>query len=412
MPSARQSAVKAVRLLQEAGFESYFAGGCVRDVLLGRTPKDYDIATAATPNEVQTVFPRSKAIGKAFGVIQTCIAGTHLEIATFRSDHNYTDGRHPSKVTFTTARKDAQRRDFTINAIFFDPVADQYVDYCDGTSDIKSRILRCVGSPTARFKEDHLRMLRAIRFASVLDFRIDGATAASIKTSARLIADISSERVRDELLRILGEAQQPGSAVLLMNKLGLLPHVLPKTNASISSLQLATLASILNHLAAHKTPFTAFTALLLRTGAERSRPVRQSTLEIIRGATIKELELLRMPNLWKRHIIKAQRLYWRLTLARKTLDRALLPELAEDYAETAISIIAAQASRNDEAVTLKQLAAKIRARLSTTLVSGTDLKNAGVPPGPAMKHMLREARILQAEGIRSRERILKAVKRS
>jgi len=227
----RELAVRAVDRLQTSGFTAYWAGGCVRAMLLGAQPKDYDIATSATPAEVQQVFPDSVAVGKSFGVVRVRVEDAWFEVATFRRDFSYRDGRRPEGVSFADPETDVQRRDFTINALFFDPVTEQLHDYADGKKDIEAGIVRCVGKPQERFREDHLRMLRAVRFASAPDFSLDGETADAIRDNAALIQRISPERIRDELTRILCESPQAGDALVLLDGLRLLEHILPEVKA-------------------------------------------------------------------------------------------------------------------------------------------------------------------------------------
>jgi poly(A) polymerase len=224
----RQLAGQAVQRLQSAGFVAFWAGGCVRDILMGVTPKDYDIATNAMPEDVFRLFPGSVEVGKSFGVVRAPLEGIFFEIAMFRQDHSYVDGRRPERVTPSDPETDASRRDFTINAIFYDPLTEQTYDYVGGKSDIAARTIRCVGIPSQRFQEDHLRMLRAIRFASVLGFSIEPETARAISENAQLIGKISAERIRDELARTLVESPSPGDALVLLDNLALLKEVLPE----------------------------------------------------------------------------------------------------------------------------------------------------------------------------------------
>ncbi len=233
----RLAAQAAVERLQENGFTAYWAGGCVRDKLLDRSPKDYDVATDATPDEIAALFPHAILVGKSFGVVRAPVEGTYLEIATFRRDSVYLDGRRPESVTFTTPREDAQRRDFTINALFYDPIGGVLHDFVGGRADLEEGIVRCVGDPARRFAEDHLRMLRAVRFAATLGFRIADETAEAIRAHAPSIARISQERIRDELTRTLCEARRPGEAVAMLERLGLLPVILPEVSAMVGQEQ-------------------------------------------------------------------------------------------------------------------------------------------------------------------------------
>ena len=227
----RDLAIQVVRRLQSQNFIAFWAGGCVRDILMGESPKDYDIATNATPSEVINLFPGSVTVGKAFGVVRAPVENSWFEIATFRKDHAYKDGRRPEKVSFTDPTTDANRRDFTINAMFYDPTTDKLHDYVGGRADIAARSVRCVGKPDERFHEDHLRMLRAIRFAASLDFSLHHDTAEAIRKHASSIAGVSAERIQEEFTRILLEARRPGDALVLMDDLGILEVILPEVTA-------------------------------------------------------------------------------------------------------------------------------------------------------------------------------------
>ncbi len=228
---AAPGALEVVRRLKAAGFISYWAGGCVRDLIMGRMAKDFDIATNAVPDKVMELFPGAVAVGKSFGVVRVPVAGDWYEVATFRKDAEYRDGRHPSGITFSDPETDAQRRDFTINAMFYDPIEEQVIDYVEGSEDIARNVIRAVGVPADRFKEDHLRMLRAARFAATLGFSIEPDTAHAIQATAGRILLISSERIREELSRLLVEARQAGDAIVLLKELGLLQMVLPEVAA-------------------------------------------------------------------------------------------------------------------------------------------------------------------------------------
>lgn len=233
----KQFARGIVQRLQTDGFTALFAGGCVRDELLGREPKDYDVATNATPDEVEARFPRTLAIGKAFGVIAVINDRSHVEVATFRGERGTHDGRHPAAIHFCEAAEDAKRRDFTINGLFYDPFTDRIDDHVNGRRDLEARIVRAIGNPIARFEEDHLRMLRAVRFAHTLDFTIDPATADAIRHTAPRITRISAERIENELTRILTESLHPGDAIRQLHSLGLLHPILPELAATVGQQQ-------------------------------------------------------------------------------------------------------------------------------------------------------------------------------
>ena len=216
--------------LRAAGYRALFAGGCVRDGLLGRVPKDYDVATSARPADVQSLFPDTHAVGASFGVVLVKVDGVATEVATFRSDGEYHDGRRPSTVRFVAEEEDARRRDFTINALFYDPEAEDVLDYVGGTDDLRAGVVRTVGEAARRFEEDHLRLLRAIRFAARLDFNIEADTWAAIRAMAGTIGRISAERIRDELVMILTEGGARRGLELLEAS-GLLGEILPEVAA-------------------------------------------------------------------------------------------------------------------------------------------------------------------------------------
>ncbi|MCS7033182.1 MAG: CCA tRNA nucleotidyltransferase, partial [Phycisphaerae bacterium] len=202
-PARREDAVGIIRRLREAGYTAYLAGGCVRDELLGLIPKDYDVATDAPPDRVRQLFPRSQAVGAAFGVILVHSGQSMIEVATFRAESGYSDGRHPDTVVFTDAAHDARRRDFTINGLFLDPIENRLIDFVGGQDDLNARRLRAIGNPHDRFAEDYLRMLRAVRFAARFNLTIEPTTGQAILRHAPLLSSISPERVCEELRLML-----------------------------------------------------------------------------------------------------------------------------------------------------------------------------------------------------------------
>ena len=222
-PQARDIVVQ----LQRAGYTAYLAGGCVRDHLLGIEAKDYDVATSARPEEVQRLFPRvTNLTGKSFGVVRVMVGEEQFEVAMFRQDGAYVDGRRPQSVTPATPEIDAQRRDFTVNGLFYDPVAEKLIDYVGGEADLRAKVIRAIGNPADRFAEDHLRLLRAIRFATRFVFKIEPKTWEAICAAAPMIKTVSAERIRDELNKIF-TAPKPELGLDLLDRSGLLAHVLP-----------------------------------------------------------------------------------------------------------------------------------------------------------------------------------------
>jgi poly(A) polymerase len=220
-------ALEIIRCLRQAGFAAYFAGGCVRDTLLGRRPKDWDIATSARPEQVEALFARTIPVGKAFGVMVVVVDEIPFEVATFRGDSAASDGRRPVSIHFTDAREDVLRRDFTINALLYDPEAETVLDFVGGRNDLEKRLIRTVGNAEDRFREDHLRLLRAIRFAAGTGFEIETATLAAIRRQAPLAALVSAERTGQELTRMFSEGNSVRALARLADS-GLLAIVLPE----------------------------------------------------------------------------------------------------------------------------------------------------------------------------------------
>jgi poly(A) polymerase len=220
------SAIEIIRRLREKGHEAYLVGGCVRDLVMKIEPSDYDIATSATPEEIMKMFPRTSPIGAQFGVVLVIHRGQAFEVATFRSDEAYIDGRRPIGVVFTDARTDVLRRDFTINGLLYDPIEERVIDYVEGQADIRDRIVRAIGNPQKRFEEDKLRLLRAIRFGARLGYSIEPDTWAAVCRMAPEIRQVSAERIREELGRILTEGRA-GLGFRMLHESGLLAAIIP-----------------------------------------------------------------------------------------------------------------------------------------------------------------------------------------
>jgi poly(A) polymerase len=234
----KDSSISIVRTLRDRGHQAYLVGGCVRDLLLGRQPADYDVATDATPDEVMRIFPQTYAVGAQFGVVLVPVDQSHtksdekiIEVATFRSDVSYSDGRHPDAVRFSKSpQEDVQRRDFTINGLLLDPLTSEVLDFVGGRKDLDAGLIRTIGNPKLRFVEDKLRMLRAVRFAARFEYKIEPDTVAAIQELAPEIDRVSDERVRDELTKMLTEGQAR-QAFLLLDQSRLLQQVLPEVEA-------------------------------------------------------------------------------------------------------------------------------------------------------------------------------------
>jgi poly(A) polymerase len=269
---AREFATEVIARLRGAGEAAYLAGGCVRDLLLGRPAKDFDVATSATPERVRTLFGprRTIAVGASFGVM--VVLGSRkeqgqVEVATFRQDGDYLDGRRPSSVVFCDAEEDARRRDFTMNGLFYDPVEQRVLDFVGGEHDLAQRVVRAIGTPRDRLVEDKLRMLRAVRFTATLDFSLEAATADAVRDLASQINVVSAERIAQEVHKMLVHPQRV-RAVTLLAELGLLPHVLPEiTVAALGEVRWQRLLRRLSHLVEPTFPI-AWAAALADTGPE------------------------------------------------------------------------------------------------------------------------------------------------
>ena len=257
-------AKKIVERLQHADYDAFWVGGCVRDFLLGREPDDFDIATDAKPEQVEKLFKRTVAVGRKFGVMIVVEVGHQFQVATFRAEADYQDGRRPEKIIFANAEADASRRDFTVNGLFYDPLTQKIHDWVGGEKDLRAKIIRTIGQPEERFGEDHLRLLRAVRFAAQLNFAIEAKTFAAVKKLAPKIKLISAERIRDELLKLFSPPQLGGAragalletnsaarGLVLLRESGLLEHIMPELAATIGCEQSPDFhpeGSVFNHI--------------------------------------------------------------------------------------------------------------------------------------------------------------------
>jgi tRNA nucleotidyltransferase/poly(A) polymerase len=418
-----------VARLRAAGHETYWAGGCVRDELLGRTPADYDVATAAPPETVRTVFGRKRtlAIGAAFGVITVLgpKGAGQVEVATFRTDAAYTDGRHPAGVTFCSAREDAQRRDFTINGLFLDPLSGEVHDFVGGRADLAAGIVRAIGVPAQRFGEDHLRMLRAIRFTAFFDFVLDGETRAAIERMAHLVAAVSPERIAAEL-RAMVERTGRQRAILLLAETGLAREVLPELApahgdgsdhwaigaAVVAALDQPSLPQALAVLAAeHDAAVAARIAGRLRLSNHESKAI--AWLHAALGELGKDTHLASRP--WSQVQPWVAGLDKDTHLASRPWS-AVQPWVADPRTPLLADLLRARAAHGlGDAAAAAWFTAQVarpRAEIDPPpLVTGTDLLSAGVPAGPAMGQALAKARQLQLDGvITTKEAALAAVR--
>jgi poly(A) polymerase len=381
MKSAQQDAWDAalfvIRALCEAGHAALLAGGCVRDRLLGRPPKDYDVATDARPQRVREIFPRARLVGAKFGVVLVRKFGHNIEVATFRADGRYSDGRHPDDVTFGTEFDDARRRDFTINGLFLDPATDRVIDHVGGRDDLASRTIRTIGNPEQRFAEDHLRMLRAVRLAARLDFRIEAATADAIRRLAPHLSVISPERIWMELEQILTEPTRAVGWSLLFT-LGLRAHLSSSwpTNADRDALVGRRLASLPDQVA--DAPL-ALAAALTDSSLPDAREVCRS-FRLSNRMTYRTKWLLRsLPAIYNAAALEPAD--FKTLLAGEDWP-PLLDLLGADLAARGLDPGPVDEARRRAAAISPQDVAP------PPLLSGDDLATLGVSPGPIMGDVL------------------------
>ena len=447
-----QAAVEIVRTLRHRGHQAYLVGGCVRDLLLGREPADYDVATDATPDQVMSIFPETYAVGAQFGVVLVPVdqfgswqstdsrnskleTRNCIEVATFRNDGLYSDGRHPDQVSYTKSpEEDVRRRDFTINGLLLDPLNhDQVLDFVGGRDDLKAGIIRTIGDPERRFREDKLRMLRAVRFAARFGYSIDQRTMEAIRKLAREIAQVSRERVRDELVKMLTEGHAR-RAFELLDESSLLAEVLPEVAKMKGVRQppqfhpegdvwVHTLL-LLEKLPAGVSPTLALGALLHDVGKPptfRIAPDRirfDNHAEI--GARMAEqiCQRLRLSNHDTEQVVSLVGNHMRFAevqrMRESTLKRFLrLPKFDE---QLELHRIDCESSHRE--LGLYQF---VREKLESTppekirpqpLVTGDDLIALGYSPGPRFKEMLAAAEDAQLEGrVRSAEEAREFVQR-
>jgi poly(A) polymerase len=379
----RQAAIKIIKRLHRHGFQALLAGGCVRDMLLNRRANDYDVATDARPPDVIKLFKRTLKVGAQFGVVIVLIEGRQVEVATFRTEADYADGRHPGSVEFASAAEDASRRDFTINGMFYDPVRKEVIDYVNGQADLKRRIVRTIGKPAERFAEDYLRMLRAIRFSTQLGFAIDPATWSAVCHHAKKIIHISGERIAIELEGILAHPDRAAGASMLIES-GLAKAIFPGftgTNASFA-------VGVLDRLPKRVDFPLALAAFF--SGCET-----QFALECCK--------LLKLSRNQNKHIKSL------LAGRSKLLDEHMsLAELKKTLAAPTFWDLynlqkAIQKANNESLRALVNLRKRIKALGDVDLqpkplLSGHDLIRLGATPGPALGQLAEELYIAQLEG--------------
>lgn len=372
LPPAAEPAVLVARRLRDAGHEALLAGGCVRDLLRGATPTDYDVATDATPQRVSHLFRPTRQVGAAFGVVLVRSDGQWIEVATFRSDGHYADGRRPTTVTFTDAAHDAQRRDFTVNGMFLDPLAGEVIDYVGGRADLDARLLRCIGDADTRFDEDYLRLLRAVRFAARLHLTIEPTTSAAIVRHAPRLREIAAERVRDELEKMF-DAPSRGECVRLLIETRLIGHLWEGENWNDDAL--ARLQALMSCLGDDARFEAAMSLLLAASPMQVDRVCRSLT------CSNEQRELIEWLTRHQADLDAASR----LTLA--AFKRLLAHR---GYAQLRAIAIARYAGDRDRIAALDARAASIApdAIAPPPLVTGQDLIDRLVAAGPIFKELL------------------------
>jgi poly(A) polymerase len=397
--SSQDAALAVVRRLREAGHQALWAGGCVRDMLLNIEPVDIDVATDAHPERIVELFRRTREVGIQFGVVLVKQGPHWIEVATFRTDVNYVDGRRPERVVFTTAEEDAQRRDFTINGLFYDPVEQRTIDYVGGQQDLRAGIVRAIGDPAQRFSEDHLRMLRAVRFATRFGFHIEPSTAAAIRRHAPELTRISAERIREELEKMLRRPSRAESARQIAD-LGLLAYLWP--DASWTDEQVQRSIRVLTALPGDADFVLSLAAMLLdyppREARRIARELRCSNDEIAELVwLIEHLDFIQVAEIvclpeFKR-MLAHRRFEDLLTMHQAVCVAHGLPLDTNDAARR----------RRDE-IPPDQIA-------PPPLVTGDDLIALGLEPGPLFGEVLESLYDQQLDNrITSREQALQRMR--
>jgi len=418
--SLAKAATGIVRHLQEAGFTAFWVGGCVRDLLLGRQPGDYDIVTSALTDQIEKFFKRTTPVGRKFGVIVVQEGKHQFQVATFRAEADYRDGRHPEKVAFGDAMADARRRDFTVNGLFYDPVHEQLHDWVEGQKDLRDKLIRTIGSPDERFAEDHLRLLRAVRLAAQLGFQIESRTMAAIKTQAASIRHVSAERIRDELVKLFSPPHA-ATGLDLLRVSGLLDHVLPELAATIACEQSPDfhpegtvfdhLRLMLKQMPANADPSLPWAVLLhdIAKPLTSERDPGTGSIHFYGHERIGEemaktiLERLRFPRKQIEEIAKAVRCHMQFKdvpeMRKSTLRRLLLrPTFPLELELHRLDCLGSH-GRLDVYNYLRKSAKELeqKPQIRPPLLTGHDLIALGMNPGAAMGTLLGEIREKQLQ---------------
>lgn len=422
-----------VERLRAKGFEALYAGGCVRDRLLGLTPHDYDVATNARPEQVEALFPRTVPVGVQFGVIIVLEQGAEIQVATFRGDGTYHDGRHPESVRYTDAEGDSRRRDFTVNGLFLDPIEERILDFVEGRRDLESRLLRAIGNPSERFAEDKLRLLRAVRFATTLGFEIDPDTWREILVWSPEIHAVSAERIREELVKILLSPNRLRGFDLL-DESGLLRQVLPEMEALKGCDQppefhpegdvFVHTRLMLSMLAPDASLPLVLSVLFHDIGKPSTRVVDETGRirfngheGVSAGMTLRLLQRLRFPNEVIDAVIPAVRLHMSFkdvpNMRVATLKRMMArPTFEEELELHRVDCLASHGMLDNHAMLIAKREEFGREPLiPEPLISGHDLIALGMKPGPEFAEMLMSVQTRQMEGtLNTREEALAWIK--
>lgn len=417
--SVKRSAVSLASKLAAAGHTAYFAGGCVRDKLLGVAPKDFDIATSATPHEILALFPGSNEVGAHFGVVIVKHEGHHVEIATFRTDGSYGDGRRPDSVTFSTPDEDAHRRDFTINGLFENPMTGEVIDHVGGLPDLNARVIRAIGTPAQRFQEDALRLLRAIRFSTTLGFPIEPVTLAAIQSNAYLLDKISPERIRDEFSKIINSPNRRRGLELLVET-HLIEHFIPEVLPLMGCEQppqwhpegdVYVHTSIMLEMLDADAPLTLCLAVLLHDIAKPPTQTRDPDGRIrfnghdSLGAEMAEAILTRLkyPNAIIRdvvHMVSRHMQFMNVQQMRKAKLKRFMSEPTFDLEMELHRVDCASSNGftdNYDFLNEKSEEFANEPLIPPPLITGKDLIEKGLKPGPRFKEILEEIQTEQLE---------------
>jgi len=383
----KQFATEVTVALQHAGFTTYWAGGCVRDAILGVEPKDYDVATSATPDQVRELFGfnRTLPIGESFGVITVVgpKSAGQIEVATFRRDGGYSDGRRPDSVEFTQPREDAIRRDFTINGMFFDPVTEEVIDFVGGQEDLERRVIRAIGDPDKRIEEDKLRMLRAVRFAATYEFTLDSQTRDAVARRASEIKVVSGERIGAEVVRMLSHPTFR-IAIERMQETGLWEHVLPSSNLRLSDAAVKQTAS-LEISSENHFQFETVLAVLLNESIASEKSIGPL--------------LTRVQDQWRLKNDQVNVIEWvaenweTLNQADTLAWSAAQPAIVHQHVWPALDVAKVLGGSATAQQFCRETLLRPRAEIDPPpLLAGKDLIEMGISPGPSFKHILQTVR--------------------